>query len=54
MAEKQEPESFYVPKPAKMPEAPNMEAKGLQPQRESPFILDDFRGINAYTPGVKP
>jgi len=54
MAEKKEPESFYVPKSVKLPEAPDMSAKGIQPQRENPFILDDFRGIEAYTPTSTP
>jgi hypothetical protein len=33
---------------SKLPKTPNFAEWGVQPRKGSPFILDDFRGSNAY------
>lgn len=45
-----EVEPFYLPNPAKVEplKLPDYSATAAQPDRPSPFILSDFRGIGAY------
>jgi hypothetical protein len=41
-------EAFYVPEPKKLIRVPEFAAKGAPAKRSDPFILTDYRGVDAY------